>query len=198
MRLIKAFLVTTLFVALLGCGGGGLFSSWPSAWPKDAGIPTKTTDAYFITDKNGGATFAGLPGYYLGVADRDLVKAGAANYSYVDGHKGGTGDTLEVASTVDGIYLIWAYGHLDIVDLDGFWQGRVYLGINQPTDIRIGAPATTFVAAFPNCKIDPNFSPGVRLYSVIVPEGPQKSKSINAFCDDNDIITQVRFESYGR
>jgi len=147
--------IATVSIILAGCGTG-TETSPVSPYPPLAqeGQPPKATDNLIfakgsVTGKPTYDSYAGLPGFPIGRYDaRWLGKA--PGFEYVNGHMGGTGDTLEVISKDYGMYFYWSYSRLGHIDLTNGWQGQIETENKNLTGIRIGSPIDQFLLKFPD------------------------------------------------
>jgi hypothetical protein len=69
-------------------------------------------------------------------------------WSVFEGHKGGTGDTLQIASCNNGVVLVWAYNSFSSVKLSQGWTGTTSTGM------AIGASYQDFIGTYPGYTSD--------------------------------------------
>ncbi len=70
--------------------------------------------------------------------------AESPGFEYYEGHRGGSGDTLEIINWEAGIYLKWAYNRLYAVNVWEGWRGEI-----AETGIHLGSTLEEFMAAYP-------------------------------------------------
>lgn len=68
-------------------------------------------------------------------------------WDYFQGHKGGLGDTLQIASCNDGVVLVWAYEYFTSIKLTQGWTGTT------DTGLAIGTTYADFVQVYPGYNI---------------------------------------------
>ncbi len=69
-------------------------------------------------------------------------------WSIYDGHDGGIGDTLEIASCNDGVVLVWMGDRFSGFNLSQGWTGKTSTGI------AIGSSYADFIQAYPDYEGD--------------------------------------------
>jgi hypothetical protein len=190
---------------ITGCGGGGGGTVGVSPLPPDVAdgaAPTATSDLYFIPWQNVGSTtyfaWVGLEGFRLDRTDAQWLGS-SPGYQFYNNHMGGIGNTLEVVSYSNGIYMQWAYNMLWTLSLFNGWQGQIMTRNDQPTSIRLSSTAIDFLDKFPTAKSDqPNDYSG-KSYCIVTPEsssGYASSFRLIADCDASGVIKRIRADSY--
>ncbi|MFA6446906.1 MAG: hypothetical protein WCW31_01455 [Patescibacteria group bacterium] len=103
------------------------------------------------TDKPDNSTF-GVLSTGSPVSDTYAIQilSTCTGWDYFEGHKGGTGDTLEITSCNKGIVLIWAYNMFMRIQLSQGWTGTT------SEKIAIGSTYQDFIQAYPGCLAYPS------------------------------------------
>lgn len=87
-------------------------------------------------------TNSGIGNYNLGMSDCEKL-VNCEGFDYFKNHKGGTGDTLQIAGYGDSIHLRWAYGALANITTQNSWTGQTDKGL------RLGDSLDTFQGLYP-------------------------------------------------
>lgn len=86
---------------------------------------------------------ASIGSYRIDMHDADwLVEH--PGFEYYEGHRGGSGDTLEIINREAGIYLQWASNRLQSIDVFEGWPGEI-----TGTGIKLGSTLEEFLTAYP-------------------------------------------------
>jgi hypothetical protein len=130
-KLLPAALLITL-LALAGCQTLGLGDNFQ--------CPSLTDNV----------TFQSYGGFSFGnVGDDSTARKIVSNCSWhvFDGHNGGTGETLEVASPNEEVVLVWAFNNFSAFRLTKGWTGKTDRGA------RLGDSATAFHNLYPEFTV---------------------------------------------
>ena len=201
--LLRSSLLASI-IFLFGCGinlGGSkeTFSYPPLA--VNGQYPTATSNLYFAKAFDGYGDYVGLAGFPIDRPDAGWL-GNSPGFEFYQGHQGGYGDTLEVVSYSNGIYLHWAYNKLWGIGLFEGWQGQIIIEKNQLTGIHLGSNASDFVKRFPNATEGTmsRLGFGGRSYRVSMEinttPGWINVKNLTADCDADGIIRRLRIDPY--
>ncbi len=141
LKRFKKNLVGLLAVSTLGLGGllmnGCEEYDEPKSTKPAKEIPIdRDANLSFLDTKTGIGN--------LNLGDRDPYWLTNQNFSVYNGHKGGTGDTLQLVNYGEGIYVSSSYSTLDEISVFGNWRGVV-----EPSGIMLGDSAQTFWGVYP-------------------------------------------------
>lgn len=209
MKLNNAILsfLTLVVVAILmaGCGSITENNSNPPkiSYPSEAWSSTYLTSAanlYFAKPQDKLAEYIGLAGFPLGIDDKYWLGT-SPGYQFYDGHMGGFGDSLEIISETNGIYMMWAFDSLILAEVFEGWQGQIMTSPTQKTGIKLGSTIASFKSVFPDTVLaGTNEYNGNSYRTTFFVQDATNSVilnfNLNAMCDSSGIIKKMRVDRH--